>query len=818
MMDRFPSPPGEQAPTGAATGPAYTASAMVDERGMVTGWSEGARRLLGYVSSQVVGHPAARLLAEGIADAGEGVWRGAAGGRRWSGTVVLRHRDGRRLERRLLAHRRRPGGRHTEWLVVSAVAGEPDPPAGDAGSLTAEGLGEWVFRQSPSLLAVFDTGLRLVRANAGMQRALSLSEEEMRGLRLPEIAPDPVSDQAEAAMRLVVAGNEVQEMEACVGPAGVGAEYGWPASLAPLKDAGGRVRAVCLSAHHPLPGQLAGQRMQWLDEAKTRIGTTSDVQRTAQELTDVAVPRLADFAAVDLLPDVPRRGDDEPSVPAAVPLTLRRTAVASVVGAGPEVGESLRYPALSPVTRCVAEGRGAVYGAGDPAVAAWAEQDRQAVWLRESEVHSVMVVPVRGQDGVTLGTALLGRHRRREPFDAGDLAAAEELTFRAGVAMHAARRPAREHTTTMTLQRSLLPQTLPDQQALDIATRYLPAGGRAGVGGDWFDVIPLSGTRVALVVGDVVGHGIRASATMGRVRTAVRTLADVDLPPDELLTHLDDLVIHLSAEESGAEGAAESAGGIGTTCLYAVYDPVSRGLSLARAGHPPPAVVTPDGAVRFLDVPPGPPLGLGGLPFETFETELPAGSLLALYTDGLLAAREHDIDEALDQMFQALARPAGTLDAVCDRILTSMLAHRPDDDIALLVARTRSLDSGRVATWDVAFDPSAVARARQQATEQLTAWQLDEASFITELVVSELVTNAIRYGRPPVRLRLIHAGTTLICEVYDSAGTAPHMRRARVFDEGGRGLLLVGQLAQRWGSRHTIAGKTVWAEQFLEPD
>lgn len=226
-------------------------------------------------------------------------------------------------------------------------------------------------------------------------------------------------------------------------------------------------------------------------------------------------------------------------------------------------------------------------------------------------------------------------------------------------------------------------------------------------------------------------------------------------------------------------------------------------------------MVTPDGAVHFLDIPAGPPLGLGGLPFETFETQLPEGSLLALYTDGLLEARDHDIDEALDKMFHALARPAQTLDTVCDRVLSAMLTHRPDDDIALLIARTRALHADRVAAWDLACDPAIVAQARKNATDQLTTWGLDDAAFITELTVSELVTNAIRYGRPPIQLRLIHADSTLICEVFDSGNTAPHMRRARTFDEGGRGLLLVAQLAQRWGTRHAPIGKTVWAEQSL---
>jgi anti-sigma regulatory factor (Ser/Thr protein kinase) len=303
---------------------------------------------------------------------------------------------------------------------------------------------------------------------------------------------------------------------------------------------------------------------------------------------------------------------------------------------------------------------------------------------------------------------------------------------------------------------------------------------------------------------------------MGRLRTAVRTLADVDLPADELLTHLDDLVLRLAADEGTADPSAETAGGIGTTCLYAVYDPVSRRCTVARAGHPPPAVVTPDGTARFLDVPAGPPLGLGGLPFEAFETELPEDSLLALYTDGLLEARDHDIDEALDKLFAALVRPAPTLDAVCDRVLTELLSHRPEDDIALLVARTRALHADRVATWELESDPSIVARARKYADEQLTAWGLDDAAFTTELIVSELVTNAIRYGRPPIQLRLIHQDSTLISEVYDSSGSTPHMRRARIFDEGGRGLLLVAQLADRWGTRHDRIGKTVWAEQSVD--
>jgi serine phosphatase RsbU (regulator of sigma subunit)/PAS domain-containing protein len=802
-MERLPTP---ERPDTSAPEPAFTATATINEQGIVTGWSEGARRLLGFAASEVVGRPAAGLLAD---DIGETIRRPPARRERCSGTVALRHRDGHRLELRLLAHRRTSHGGTTEWHVVSAVAAKRYTPGG-------EPLKEWTFAQSPDILAIFDTDLRLVAANAAMEHALSLAEAEMRGLHLPEIAPDAVSYEAERKMRLALQTGEQQYVEAYICPTGVSPEHGWPASLAPLKDADGRVRAVCLTAHSRPEGHLARQRML-LSDAGARIGTTLDITGTAQELADVAVPRLADFTAVDLL-DVPQQGEEPASASPAGPLTLRRTAMRAVLESSPEspvaVGESVTYPALSPPAECLAAGHPALYETADSTIARWADQDSSAAWIREHGTHSLMIVPMRA-DGITLGVVLFSRHQRREPFEPDDLLLAEELTTTAAVSIHDALQYTPERTSTITLQHSLLPQAQPHQAALEIASRYLPTGTTAGVGGDWFDVIPLSGARVGLVVGDVVGHGIRASATMGRLRTAVRTLADIDLPPDELLTHLDDLVNHLTDDEGNMDPSAETAAGIGTTCLYAVYDPVSRRCTLARAGHPTPAAVTPNGTVYFLDVPAGPPLGLGGLPFESSEIELPEASILALYTDGLLEARDHDIDEALDRMFAALSSPAPTLDTVCDRILTPLLSHSPDDDIALLIARTRALHADQVATWDLASDPAIVTQARKHATDQLAAWGLDDAVFVTELTVSELVTNAIRYGQPPIQLRLIHENSTLICEVFDSSSTSPHLRRARTFDEGGRGLLLVAQLSEHWGTRHAATGKTIWAEQSL---
>ncbi|GAA2902537.1 hypothetical protein GCM10010524_38010 [Streptomyces mexicanus] len=311
---------------------------------------------------------------------------------------------------------------------------------------------------------------------------------------------------------------------------------------------------------------------------------------------------------------------------------------------------------------------------------------------------------------------------------------------------------------------------------------------------------------MALVVGDVVGHGLNASAAMGRLRTAVRTLADVDLPPDELLSDLDDLIL------DEVRDGTEMAGEIGATCLYAVYDPVTCHCTLASAGHPPPAVIAPDGTVSFVDVEPGPPLGVGGAPFDAVDITLPEGSLLALYSDGLIEARDRDIDAGMKALREALAQPAPSLDALCDTVLQTLLPDGHADDVALLIARTHALDAAHVASWKVPADPAAVAQARRQAAAQLRRWGLSDAVPTTELLVSELVTNAIRHARAPIELRLIHDGS-LICEVSDASSTSPHPRRAHTLDEGGRGLLLVGQLSDRWGTRHTPNGKTIWTEQ-----
>ncbi|MER7407528.1 SpoIIE family protein phosphatase [Streptomyces sp. NPDC000070] len=555
---------------------------------------------------------------------------------------------------------------------------------------------------------------------------------------------------------------------------------------------------------------LARRRLEFLHDAGIRIGTTLDVTRTAEELAEVTVPRFADFAAVDL-PDVVLRGEEPGPLGAESP--LRRVALGALHEESQlyGVGEVIEYVPSTPQARSL-ETRQSVL---EPVLAesrGWIAQDPPRLErVLDVGIHSLITVPLRAR-GTTLGVVSFYRSEKPTPFEDDDLYLAQELVGRAAICIDNARRYTREHDTALALQRSLLPRGRPEQSAVEIAYRYLPA--QAGVGGDWFDVIPLSGARVALVVGDVVGHGLHAAATMGRLRTAVHNFCSLDLPPDDLLTHLDDLVARLDRGEGWAVENTPDSGIVGATCLYAVYDPVSRRCTLTRAGHPLPAVVGPDGAVEFVDLPSGPPLGLGGLPFETAELELAEGSQLVLYTDGLIEDRMRDMDSGLELLRSVLARPDRAPEETCEAVLDALLPARPSDDVALLVARTHALGPDQVAEWDVPSDPAAVSRSRAVVMEQLTAWGLEELAFTTELVASELVTNAIRHATGPVRLRLLR-DRALICEVSDGSSTSPRLRRARTEDEGGRGLFLVAQLTERWGTRYAPDGKIIWTEQSL---
>jgi PAS domain S-box-containing protein len=775
---------------------AATARAVIAESGTILEWNAGAERLLGWPATDVVGRPAGNLLV------GEG--DAVPAGSRWSDTVTLRHRDGREVSVWLLAHHRHPqDGTPGRWLVFTPLEGGGPRSPDDA-------LATAALTQSPCAVAVYDERLRLRRLNNAMAEVIGLPEERIQGLRLSEIGGKTESEDLESHLLRVLSTGRAQDVQTYMRTGGQDHAHPWLARMAPVTDAEGRVRGVCLAAHDFTDNYLARERLQLVNEASVRIGSTLDVTRTAQELADVCVPALADFVSVDLL-DPPEHGG-EPTGPLTAPVRLRRAAHQSVNPGTPEAvaepGQLDTYPEASPQAASLIAGRTVVASVPSGNPEEWLSWDaRRMQRIKEYGIHSTMSVPLQAR-GTTLGVVVCTRFRRPDPFSADDALLAEEVSARAAVCIDNARRFSRERETALALQRSLLPRSLPRTAAVDAASRYLPAA-RADVGGDWFDVIPLSGMRVAMVVGDVVGHGIQASATMGRLRTAVRTLADIDLAPDELLTHLDDLVVRLSAE-AGSDG---SPGEVGATCLYAVYDPVSRRCTMARAGHPPPVVVPPGGTPLQVDLPAGPPLGLGGLPFESTELELREGSVLAFYTDGLIESRERDVDASHQLLCEALSTYTDSLDETCDRVLHALLPPGgASDDVALLLARTLGLPASQVATWHIPADPALVSPIRKQVVEQLDTWGLQEAAFTAELVVSELVTNAIRYGAHPIRLRLIHDEATLICEVSDTSHTAPHLRRAKTWDEGGRGLLLVAQLTQRWGSRHTADGKTIWAE------
>ncbi|MFI0816357.1 SpoIIE family protein phosphatase [Streptomyces sp. NPDC021098] len=402
------------------------------------------------------------------------------------------------------------------------------------------------------------------------------------------------------------------------------------------------------------------------------------------------------------------------------------------------------------------------------------------------------------------------------------------LTALGGMVAHAlarARLYDAEHARAQALQRGLLPRDLPTPSAVTVAVRYLPASSGTEVGGDWYDIIPLSAERVALVIGDVMGHGLAEAATMGRLRTAVHTLANLELPPEEVLAHLNDIVSDLG-DDSFA------------TCLYAVYDPVSGMCSMARAGHPPPLLVRPDGTVECLDIEPDPPLGAAEPPFGTAELRLPRHGLLVLYTDGLVESATRDIDVGIAECSRVFATDPGRslavpgrpppacgpdesqredrerLDRLCDTLLGAMLPAQQltADDTAVLVARLHRTAPENTAVWRLPDEPVAASLARDHVRERLEAWRLDELVTTTELLASELVGNVVRHARGPVQLRLLR-GRTLICEVSDGSATTPRIRRAAEMDEGGRGLQLVAALSQRWGTRYTADGKCIWTEQ-----
>ncbi|MFE2157955.1 SpoIIE family protein phosphatase [Streptomyces lydicus] len=768
------------------------ATAVLDAHDVVIGWSPAARQLLGYPPEEVLGRPLRTFLPAAEVSGRAGAGRPPEASLSGIEVRTARHRDGRLLEVALTTCRLNMPESGTEGVPARIVVAAPlaEQQLWESQQSMLGGLAT----QSPVGLGIYDTDLRLTWGNAAFIREIGLPLKDFLGVRAEALYPggefvtegyprtldgvmQQVLDTGEPVLDLHFVGQQ---------PSEPGPEHVWSCSYYRLLDARGQVLGVCEDAFDITDRYRAQRRLNLLVAAGRRIGTTLDMTVTAREMTEVAVPDFASLVSVDLVESV-LAGEEPGPRDGALP-TLVRVATRSAgdpPDASPHDPYRLAYPPGSLPYRSLSSG-GMVRG------------------------ESTMVVPLRA-GGAAMGLVTFTREGEPAFFDKGEIALADELVTRTAVSLDNARRFAREHTAALTLQRNLLPQHLPEQSAVDLAYRYLPSDDRAGVGGDWFDVIGLSGTRVGLVVGDVVGHGLEAAATMGRLRTTVRALAQLDLSPDELLSRLDDLVGQ--SADAGPDDVAT-----GVTCLYAVYDPVSRRCTMARAGHLPPAVVEPGGGLSFPELPAGPPLGLGGLPFESLEIELPVGSLIALFTDGLVEGRDRDIERGLRTLGRVLTDHDRPLDELCDRALAELLPDGPGaDDSALLLVRTRELGVRQVTAWELPAEPAAVGRARELATRQLREWGLEELTYTTELAVSELVTNAIRHASGPLHLRLLR-DRTLLTEVSDTGHTSPHLRHAASDDEGGRGLFIVAQLVQRWGTRYTPYGKTIWTEQAFPPD
>ncbi|MGA5518413.1 SpoIIE family protein phosphatase [Streptomyces pseudogriseolus] len=801
---------------------ADAAPLLLDPHGLVTGWTVHAERLLGHGAAEAVGRKFADLLETADAERMDDLLARCRTGSDWSGLMTARHRDGRPVPMAVrVAPTAAPQGRPAVLVLLSEL--------GD----TAQGWDmsrdvlEQIVAGNPIGIAIVDTDLRYVWSNAALEQFGGGPARSRVGLRVADVQPGMDSTAVEERMRHVL-----ETGEQVVGYESVGRARSAPlretahmVSFTRLEDDRGEPTGVYYTVVDVTDRHRARQRLALLDRAGEYIGRTLDVMTTAQELADVAVPGLADFVTVDLLETVLKGAEPVPQ-PLAGPerVPLRRAGHRSLHEDLPRTvvdsGAVVTYLADSPPARCLATGRSWRQEQLDPLAVEWAvgaPDARESTFL-ELGLQSVMIVPIRAR-GITLGLTTFFR-RRQSPFEADDLHLAEDLVSRAAVCVDNARRYTREREAALVLQRSLLPRRLPDQDAVEVAACYRPADELTGLGGDWYDLIPLSGARVALVVGEVPGHGIDAAAAMGRLRTAVRTLAAIDLPPEEVLAHLDDLASRSAREDGDGEGdgddGAVQGNSVGSGCVYVVYDAADGRCTMAAAGHPAPAVVAPDGTVGFVDLPQGPPLGVGGPPFEAVELSLAEGSTLVLHTDGLLAHGDDGTDEAgRERLRQALEGTERALRPSCQAVVDALVPARPEDDVALLMARTRRLAPEQIAAWELPPDPAVVADARRTAQDQLSRWGFDEEQvFTTELLVSELVTNAIRHASGRVRLRLIRE-RTLVCEVLDGGASAPHLRHPRAMDEGGRGLLLVSQLAERWGTRFVPDGKIIWAEQPL---
>jgi PAS domain S-box-containing protein len=670
---------------------------------------------------------------------------------------------------------------------------------------------EALFTQSPIGIHILDPDLRVLRVNTAATGLAGTTAEQFVGQHVRDAynLSDPVAAQALARRVLITGEPALNELLGAYPPSDPEREHLYTVSVFRLEDPGDQVLGSAMTSVDVTDQERARSRTRVLDAGREQVGRTLETETTCAELVGVVVPAFADAAEVDLLDSV-LRGEDPPPAPIGPDVPLRRTAFASAVDklqSSPSVDTGLVH-VPDAWRQCLTDLQPyrTPHDRGGTRPRSGASPPRPGLPFG---VHSAIVVPLTLRGGV-LGTLAIYRTTGRETFDQDDVDLALALAARASLCLDNARRYTREHTIALTLQRHLLPEHPPDRAAVASARFHSPAG----VGGGWFDIIPLSGARVALTVGHVAGCGLHSTAAMGQLRTAIHTLSALDLDPDELLARLDDTVARLAAERAAlSPDDPLHSEALTADCLYIVYDPLTLSCTIASAGHPPPVIAHPDATTEIPDLPAAPCLGGDDTtPFAASRLNLPEGSTLALHTDAFLPAAAPDFEARKERLRQILADTRSPLDDLCDEAVRTVAPSPPATDAILLLVRTSTLGHDQVATWDLPPVPAAVATARSRARNQLAHWHLDDLSDATELIVSELTTNAVRYGTPPLTLRLINEHT-LTCEVTDASPVAPHLRHARTSDEGGRGLFICAELAQRWGARYTPDGKTIWTEQ-----
>ncbi|MET9473199.1 SpoIIE family protein phosphatase [Streptomyces sp. NPDC002917] len=765
---------------------------IIDGSGVITEWSHEAASLLGLPASEVLGLPATGLFTVG---------KGSHGGEE----LQLSSREGRTATCELWV---RPVLR--DGTVAWEIGRQPpEHPGGTPADGMSESLIEALFTESPIGLHILDRELRIVRINTATRVLHGVPPEGLLGRRLVEVYPlsDPATEESVARRVLEQGVPVLDRLVRTRFTADHGGEQVFSVSTYRLQDTRGAVLGLAISTVEVTERERAHAHSAVLARVRESVGRTLDVVTTCQEAAEVLVPQYADILVVEVVDEVVR-GEDPPIGPLSRDVPLRRAAFRSrVVEPVHPVGDVRTAPYGTPFGQALSDLRPRLVKL--TADSAWLASDPpRAEAIRASGAHSLITAPLTLR-GTVLGLMSLYRCGQTEPYREDDVALSLELAAHTALCIDNARRFTRERTIAATTQRRLLPQSPGPRTAVDTAWLRLPAD----LGASWFDTIALPGARTALVTGNANGQGISAATTMGQLRTAIHALAALDLEPDELLARLHDTTGRL-AEERAALPPADPLHDetLTASCIYGVYDPITRICTIARAGHPAPIVVRPDGTTHVCDVPASPLLGCAeDVPRASTSLELAEGSILAFYTATLLP--EAGTDPGL--LRSVLSRSDRSLQSLCDDVVYALGNDPPRGDAALLLSRTSGIAADHVATWRLTPDATAPGEARALARRRLTDWGLDEESvFTAELIVSELATNAVHYGAPPVQLRLI-LERTLTCEMTDAGSSAPHLRHAPVVDEGGRGLFIVSQLAHQWGTRYSQNGKTIWAEQSL---